>query len=43
LKGAYPERMTALVEGIRSEFGFMERDLETAAAPLEENSQLRLF
>ncbi len=43
LKGAYPERMTALVKSIRSEFGFRERDLDAVPTPVEETSQMRLF
>jgi DNA repair photolyase len=43
LKGTYPERMSALVTRIRSEVGFMERDLDTVPAPAEETSQMRLF
>jgi len=43
LKGAYPERLRALVDDIRQRVGIPQRDMDRIALPKPPGSQLRLF
>ncbi len=43
LRGAYPDRISRMVDEIRAELGFVKRDLSFTPPPPVADSQLRLF